>query len=270
MTSIYFVYRSTAGDNGKARHSYFMKDLALESFARAVSHVQSTTTFLNDGPMPSPRLNRMHSLGKVRGLPGVGYSRSYRVALSMLDSHDWPDDEFVYFAGDQYPNMDNIFVVLRWAAASIKVADFFILYNHPDCETLPVHREYRPSRRLWSAGGHTWRPVRSTCMSFCARVGALRRAPWLHFLASRNDCRGDFDLWSVSQRAPGFRVLGSPVDPWSLADLEALKLAAKGLKGRATGLLVAPFPGPACQMQLPHVSDDRVWSAVAERACRAS
>lgn len=261
MSRFHLVYRSSPGDNGKARPAYFSKDVALATFLKAAGRVSTSSIhFVNDGHLPHDRLLVMGQVGELETLPGVGNARSYRAALSLTDRLSWSDDDIVYFSEDDYFYIADAFVALLRAAEDLPEVDFFTLYDHPDYYNLPVHRRYRPSRERRTIGAIHWRPVRSTCMSFAARVGALRRNAWAHLLASNGSYPMDYDLWSLQTRAAGFRLLGSMVEPWSLKDIELLKLV---VRRKRHPVLVAPTPTLASHMQEPFLAPGVDWSLLA-------
>src|SRR4029077_5303767 len=119
----------------------------------------------------------MRSNGTIVGLPGLGNSGSYRRALAILrESSGWTDDALVYFAEDDYLYRGEALTEMITAAAAIVDASFFTLYDHPDYQSAPVHQRFRRlhRREQWSIGSTRWRSVRSTTMTFGARVGPMR------------------------------------------------------------------------------------------------
>ena len=262
MAMIHFVYRSSPDDHNKPRPSYFNKQNALATFLEAAAAVPNTMTYVVDGEIPADRYALMHSTGEVHQLPGLGNSRSYRCALSLLENCAWRDDDIVYFAEDDYYYVQGAFQVLLDASERIGEASFFSLYDHPDYDHLKVHRNYRASRRHWNLTGATWRPVRSTCLTFGARVGPFRQHSWLHYLATRSDTPKDFQVWSGLQRSRGYRLTGSLARQSGSSDLRIVKGSLK-IDRKDSTLLVACKPSYASHMHFPYVTTDRDWAALA-------
>jgi hypothetical protein len=203
---LHLIYRSSGGANLKNRPAFFDKRTALASFLRALERAVAPVEaiFLNDGPVPDERVRAMTGAGEVRSLPRLGNSGSYREALAAATSAGWPDDDLVYLSEDDYLYLPDAFVALAEAAQEIPRADYFTLYDHID--------RYRRTddadggrARLLLAGDHHWRTVESTCMSYGARVGALRRDAWIHRRYTKAEIPDDRTIWRFTQGLGRYR-----------------------------------------------------------------
>ena len=201
---LHAVYRTTGSENRKRRPEMYSKGVALSSFLASLESVRDVgdLVFIIDGPIPDAQLALFRSQGEVIQLAGVGNSSSYRRALMLLHERtDWSDDDLVYFGEDDYLYRPDALSRLFEAAGAIDGASFFTVYDHPD------YYEHRSQLRFarhhgedhWQVGDVSWRAVRSTTMTFAARIERMRRASFLHVLGSRGPYPRDFDIWSASQ-----------------------------------------------------------------------
>ena len=215
--TLHVIYRTTGGENAKPRPEAYSKTGALRSFLSSLDLVSvvGDVVFVVDGPMTRGELDRLHSLGEVIRLPGVGNASSYRHVLRIVHERTWSDDDLVYLAEDDYLYVPEAMSRLMAAAGRIERAAFFTAYDHPDYYAHPsavrFARHHRRDR--WQVDGIDWRSVRSTTMTFGARIGPLRRSTLFHVLGSRGRYPHDFDIWSATQtrlyRARAVR--GSPI-----------------------------------------------------------
>lgn len=201
------IYRSTGGANRKRRPAYFDKLVSVLSLIRSAVECPDDVEliFVNDGPMTEPRLRVMEQYGSVVSLAGIGNSASYRRAVSLVASENWPDTDIVYLCEDDYLHVPRALTVLVKAAEAIPRGSYFGLYDHPDRQARAQH----PARGAASVlvGPNDWQPVESVCMTFAARVGALRADRWLHWLWTVPHTPRDQKLWLTLQRLGPFRFL---------------------------------------------------------------
>lgn len=255
------------GDNINRRPAFYSKDRCLSSLveAKRMSGVPGELIFLNDGPLPSYRSTFMASAGQVVALPSVGNSRSHRTALALVDSRGWDDGDWVVLAEDDHLWLPEAFKSL--AELRLAGVELVTFYNHPDYLRLPEHLRFakRHQQQFECSGGYVWRPVRSTVMSFGARVGTLREWNWIHWLATRGPVPGDFDAWSTLCRVGSTRLIRLLVDTPSMRDGEILRRAAGRFAGRkrSTPLIFAPTTSLSTHMQLGEMADGRDWESVA-------
>jgi glycosyltransferase involved in cell wall biosynthesis len=200
MSRFHTIYRSAPGENKKDRPSFYSKDLALSSFLAAMGEAPpGERIFVNDGELPDRRAAAIREGGKVVLLPGVGNCRSYRACVGIVETTDWADDDLVYLAEDDYLYRPGALTALAEAANELPDVDYFSLYDHPDLYRLARHRRFMARRRDRALVGDVqWRRVRSTCLTYAARVGALREDSWVHYMCSRpGDVPFDDDLWAI-------------------------------------------------------------------------
>jgi hypothetical protein len=239
------LYRSTGPGNRKTRPPFFDKAICLASFLRSVQTLEGTEIlFLNDGPIPAPRLDIMMNSGRVVTLPGVGNSASYRVAVSMATRSELADEDFVFLAEDDYLYLPDAFQTLLTAVRALPSVMYFSLYDHVD--------RYRRSddankglSKIFVVGARHWRTVESTCMTYLARLGALRRDSWIHQAGSRNISPRDRMIWRAVQRIGGFRVLPRHLD-------------------RPPHRLISPLPALATHVEDGQLAPVIDWVRVAE------
>lgn len=195
---MYILYRSVGGENPKSRPPYYSKLLCLKSLLRAASRLphRPHLTFVNDGPIPADRLSVMEKWGEVISLPGVGNSPSYREVLKL--ALRLPPDAVVYLAEDDYLYTEHALDKLRGALTELPHADYVSLFDHLDRYTRSD--DVRGGRsRIYVAAGHHWRTVDSTCLTFGARVGRLKRDAWIHQLCTLPRTPRDRVIWRLTQ-----------------------------------------------------------------------
>lgn len=248
VPALHTIYRSSPGENLKGRPVFYSKDVALASFVRAAGRGGSgSRIFVNDGFIGGLRGHLQQCTGEIVQLHGAGNARSYRACVALAESRNWDDEDLVYFVEDDYLHAPEALLALRMAAEAIPEADYLTLYDHPDYYALDRHRYWIPRfGSETSVGDQSWRRVRSTCLTYAARVGAIRRDSWLHYLCSRDGSTpSDYVLWSTLQSyGPdllGLRLLKRPVRPSARALLGAVvrrhpKAARPRLYGIKRGL----------------------------------
>ncbi len=238
---LHLIYRSSGATNLKNRPEFFDKTIALGSFLRAVEGIDipHALLFLNDGPIPEERARLMRGVGRVVELPGLGNSGSYLKAIAEATAPGLADTDLVVLSEDDYLYLPAALRELVTAAEAIPEASYFTLYDHRDRYTRTDDADGGRAR-VYLAGGHHWRTVESTCMSFGARVRALRRDARIHAWASRGVIPEDRAMW---RRIQGYG--------W------------RGLL-RARHRLVSPIPTLATHMETEYLAPGVDWRAVAE------
>lgn len=209
---LHVVYRSHGGENAKGRPSWYSKDLALTSFLTAAARVEGLdVVFLNDGPIPSKRLETMREGGRVHAITGGSNRASYLAGLKLAVDSAWVDDDLVLFAEDDYLWRPDALTSLAEAGARGR-AEYFAPYGvgtHDDIEgRVPQWRRPRTGRgeEAVPADVVRWVPHESTTSTFAVRVGALREDHKLLVLCCLSG--GDFDHTSLLavQGIPRFTV----------------------------------------------------------------
>lgn len=240
---IHAVYRSSGGQNRKNRPPYFDKGVSLASFLLAWSQLddRGELLFLNDGPIPDDRLRLMAGAGTVLGESGLGNAGSYRRAVALAGGRGWDAGDLVYLCEDDYLHLPDAFRRLRDAAESIADAQYFTLYDHPDRYTRSDDADGGRSR-VYAVGDRHWRTVESTCMTFAARLAALRRDAGAHRRAARSPIPDDRTLWRSLQGLGLFR----------------LRFARRRL--------VSPVPSLATHLESEYLAPAVDWAPVAAAA----
>jgi hypothetical protein len=210
---LHVVYRSHGGENAKGRPAWYSKQLALLSFLRAVEQVEQRVdvVFLNDGPIPQERLALMREHGRVAAITGGSNRASYLAGLRAAVRSDWPDEDVVLLAEDDYLWRPDALVSLSGAAATGR-AEYFAPYGvgtHDDVEgRVPQWRRPRTARGedALPADVVRWVPHESTTSTFAVRLGALRQDHRILVLGCLSG--GDFDHTSLLavQGIPRFRL----------------------------------------------------------------
>jgi hypothetical protein len=245
---LHVVYRSTGPGNRKRRPPFFDKLLCLTSLVRSLKEFDGIggIVFINDGSIPSARLALMRGLGEVVSLPGVGNSNSYRHALKVAIQSRWADDDLVLLSEDDYLYLPSAVGKLATAAREITAASYFSPYDHVD-----RYRRRDDARsglsKIWVAGNHHWRSVESTCMSFVARIAALRRDAWVHLAGSTNISPRDRMIWRAVQRLGVFCLFPTQ-------------------GGGPPRRLVSPIPSLATHVETGQLAPAIDWQRVAEDA----
>jgi hypothetical protein len=268
------IYRTTGGENTKPRPVGYSKARALHSFCSSLEHVPTVgeVLFLVDGPIGVQELSDLGGIGEVARLPGVGNASSYRHVLRLVHERPWDDDDIVYVAEDDYLYRPDALVMLVAAAEQIDRAAFFTPYDHPDYYEHPSALRFARTHRgdRWRVDGIEWRSVRSTTMTFGARIGALKRATLLHVLGSRGGYPHDFDIWSATQtwlyRARIARSMAYRRNPTSVAGPTiSVGDGLRSIIGNPSrALLVAPCAPLAAHMEQGLMPRGFDWCALAE------
>jgi hypothetical protein len=275
---LHTIYRTTGSENRKARPAWYSKALALESYLGSLAAVsdRGDVVFVVDGPMADGELTRLRDTGEVVQLDGVGNSSSYRWALGIaFDRTGWTDDDLVYFAEDDYLYRPAALPALCAAARDLSAAAFFTPYDAPDYYDHPAHDRYRArhERDRWDVDRIAWRAVRSTTMTYAARLGALRQVTPLHVLGTRGRYPRDFDIWSGTLTyAYRYRLARSlPYSPRTTpvrGPRPGLAADARAAFGRPPGLLIAPEAPLATHGESDWLTPGADWAEIAAELSR--
>lgn len=265
MTELHIICRSSPGENNKGRPPYYSKETALRSLIRSAENANaSDVLFVNDGEMVGERARVMAMHGNIRRLLDAGNARSYRACLGIVEAAGWDDDDIVYFAEDDYLHTAEALRVMLAAAACLTAVDYFTLYDHPSYH---VRAEQLRWQEKWGAavvGERIWQPVRSTTLTFGARVAAIRRDSWAHHICSRDgQAPADHALWSILQghtlHALSAQLLRPPVHPDAKSLLKGW-LVGKGATGPKLSCLM---PGSATHLEVGKLGSGADWASVA-------
>jgi hypothetical protein len=183
--TLHVVYRSHGGENAKDRPPFYSKVLALASMVRAAEEAGQPVelVFLNDGPIPTDRLDLMHTAGEVVPRSRLGFRGSYLAGFALPLERGWPDEDLVWFGEDDYLYQARALRDLLAAAEAFPEAAYLALYasvGHRPPEGgeqpgyAPVPARWRDSAPV-PVNGHPWRRGLSTTSSFGVRMGALRQ-----------------------------------------------------------------------------------------------
>lgn len=261
----HLVCRSSPGENSTGRPSFYSKDVALASLLGAAAQLPpGDRIFVNDGVLPDPRASRVAASGEIIELCGVGNARSYRACVAMVEYRKWDDDDIVYFAEDDYLYLDDAFVRLREAVEALPEVAYFSLYDHPAYHRKRSQRLFIARRPARTVRDLTWRAVRSTCMTYAARVGALRSDSWVHYVCCRGAMPLDYAMWSILEGAGGFplhRLLKAAEAPYARSIVG--RNVARIVRSKPPHRLYAPVPSMATHMQTSMLAPGRDWASVA-------
>lgn len=158
---------------------------------------------------------------------GGSDAASFAFLLKTVQEKSLPDNTIVYIVEDDYlhrPNWDTIMV----EAFETFDVDHVTLYDHPDKYFLPMYNGLQ-SKILHSKSVH-WRTTPSTCSTYAARMGTLKKYWEIHEKYSRPEITHDgydhtkfIELWNVGSNLvspiPGYSThcempFVSPLFPW--------------------------------------------------------
>lgn len=178
MRVFYRIYPGKPDDrpfaNGDKRT---LMRVCLHSFVRSCQQVNNLDVQLNillDGcPDEWVTIARCAALDiphNIIMLDGIGNKPSFLKQLEM--ALDGPDDEFVYFAEDDYLyRKEAVTKMLNFAQFGFE--DFITLYDHPDRYSRGDDRSLPNYIEVWD---WHWRTVESTTMTFGAQRSTIRNA----------------------------------------------------------------------------------------------
>jgi hypothetical protein len=286
---LHIIYRSYGGENTKDRPAYYSKLLSLLSLVRAVEeHAgRSEIIWLNDGPMPKPRLSVMERSGEVIARVKLGNKGSLRAALSLPETRGWSQDDLVWLAEDDYLYSPAAMNGLHAATEAFPDASYFGLYasiGHRPPEG-GIQPEYAPVPSGWQESepvlvhGRPWRRALSTCATFGAKAGALVEDRKLFHAALWTGAGWDQTMcllyqgyqpftWPLitghARRAQSVWLRSRGVAIGTIRAALSIYQAARVHSGAPARLLVAPEPSLATHLELNHLALGTDWSQVAE------
>lgn len=171
-------YRASSFENPKTpRPKWFSKVLCLKNFINAFAPVAPIATFhlVYDGVVEKDFLELAEPVGTVTELPSVGNAPSCWHALQ--EAAQLPDETLAYFVEDDYLHCPEALIKLIDCHHDV-VADYITLYDHPvrymtdyfDGNDWPLVKD-----AILLSRSHHWRTVESTCMTFAASAGVLKK-----------------------------------------------------------------------------------------------
>ncbi|WP_369054986.1 hypothetical protein [Kineococcus terrestris] len=193
---LHAVYRTHGGENAKGRPEWYSKEVALQSFLRAVERARGEgldveLVVLGDGPLDPATTALARAWGDLVTISAGDNRRSYLHAVSLPRRREWPAGDLVLLAEDDYLWRPDALVELVAAARSHPDADYLAPYG-------PAPDEPGAPQR--------WERIESTTSTFAARAGALRQDERLLALCAWSG--GDFDVTTCMTLAgrPRFSV----------------------------------------------------------------
>lgn len=259
------LYRFYAGDNSHPRPPYYSKELCLESLLQAAEQCSGASVLLlQDGYDEHPALSGLQGrpASLLREEP-AGNSGSFVRALDFALNSDWDEDTIVYFVEDDYLHQGDSLLRLERGAAALPQIDYFTLYEHPNSYAfgVPDAREF-----VYVDGLNYWRTITSTCMTFAARLSALRRDSALFRAAATGPNPNDYPLWLAIQggRMPRLLLEHYHSIPRAGALLGSAKAAMLRRRRPESVLLACCLPSGATHLDLSDGLAPMVdWAAVA-------
>jgi hypothetical protein len=210
----------------------YSKQYCFNNFLKACADVVPNINIICDGKCPAwvwlteePYM-QFENVGNAQS-----FWRTYNEALKHQD------DDWIYFAEDDYIYLPNAMKELQLAIQNLGV-DFITLYDHPGrYEHLPEHNLTDGKNTIKLSGSRHWRSSPSTTMTFAASVKALRA------------CHDLFDEWT---NRSGFTV------SWELFP------RVQGLKGdKDYGFrLMGPIPSLATHCVTGYLSPCIDWEGI--------
>jgi hypothetical protein len=152
-----------------------LADICLKSFKESLGTLRVKVWALLDGCPPEYRhlFERYfdHDDLVIIELAGAGNSGTFLKQLETLLAQN--DSELVYFAEDDYFYLPNQFHSMLAFMAAHEDAHFVSPFDHLDCYTTDLHHQPQWVR---VHGGHHWRTVSSTCLTFLTKKTTLQRS----------------------------------------------------------------------------------------------
>ena len=288
---LHIICRSYAGENKKERPAYYSKRVALLSLIQAFQQLKpgaAELIFVNDGPIPDDRLELMKASAEVIMRSKLGMQGSLRAILELPTVRNWPGDDLVWFAEDDYLYLPGAFADLMAAANAFPQASYFGLYALIGMR-LPNGASFDDPLRMprdWSesdvtlVNGHPWRRALSTTSTFGARVKALvedyammKRAMYTGGAYDHSTCliyqgflpypAGTLVKLLLDRRVAGGLPRRAAICAVRIGlNLYSLK---RILKLSSHRMLVAADPALITHMETEHMAVGTDWEAVAAR-----
>ncbi len=200
--NIYAIYRTTGSENRSERPFYYSKELCALSFARSLKNASRVSlTVINDGE-PSSALPILQPVAKsIINQERKGNAGSYLGAVELA-LEQGQDDDWVYFVEDDYLHTeDSLGWLTRGVDALPAVVSYMTLYEHPNNYYRGEGGPVTGPSFVYNVGTEYWHTVPSVCMTFSARLSALREDLSIHRRASNETVPDDFGLWLALQGA---------------------------------------------------------------------
>lgn len=280
------IYRSYGGENAKGRPDFYSKLLALASMLWAAEQAGPVDlVFLNDGPIPRDRLVLMEGAGEVVSRSRLGIRGSFHAGLALPMEREWPDEDIVWLAEDDYLYQARALRDLLAAAEAIPEASYLALYasighRPPEGGKQPT---YAPVPARWQGSapipvnGDPWRRGLSTTLTFGVRMRTLREDRRLLALSLYTGVGFDHTMCLLYQGLPPF-PLGSLARAILLRGTGSMARRAKRFaiapvktafnawalaRRRRPRLLYAADPALATHLESGHLALGTDWPAVA-------
>ena len=201
--TIHAIYRTTGSENLSRRPTYYSKELCALSLRRALEQTPRTTlTVINDGDS-SEAVPILEPIARtVIKQERKGNAGSYLAAVEMALEQEYEDNDWVYFVEDDYLHtVDAVACLARAAAGLPEAVAYATLYDHPNNYYKGTGGPVAGPAFVYQVGSDYWRSVTSVCMTFGARLSALRQDFPIHCRAATGQIPDDFGLWLALQGA---------------------------------------------------------------------
>lgn len=281
------IVRSHGGEGLKPRPPFFSKMLGLVSLVRAIRECgpDPDVIFWNDGPLPDDRLALMRTAGAVARLDAGSNRASYRAAIDLAATSDWPDDDLVWFAEDDYLYQPDTFRHVLAAAAAIPDLDYLSAFGNRaiDPGSPRTATAWFPGRGAQDTpakvevGGVTWYRGVSTTSTFGVRLRVLREdrtllrllpfsgGAWDHTTCMTLQGRTTFDWDELREDVLPFGSV--PPARWPVAMARGAVRVAVNLRSRRAPercrTLYLADPVLAQHMELPIGTRGPLWESLA-------
>lgn len=186
-----------------------LAEYAVRSFAQGLEGLRAKIWVILDGCPPEYEKIFRTAMGPESGhtlvfvpTPSLGNAATFQMQIELLLEQE--DSPFVYFAEDDYAYRTG---AIRAGLEFLKTepqVDFVTLYDHPDYESLDLHRGRHETRAF---GTHAWHTAASTCLTFLTTRRVLSETRSIFESYSRGN--PDAALWLSLTK---FKVFS----PWTL------------------------------------------------------
>lgn len=261
------VYRTMEREGGRVRPPWYSRESCAASLARAFDAYSGAISLhvINDGPGRSSAIEVLGDrVEDLVLLDAAGGCASYRAAYTYATER-FGQGDLVYFVEDDYLHTTDALQVLAEGAAALPPSiGYLTLYEHPNA--------YRSGAAgptfTYLVGGTVWRTIPSTCMTYAARVGTLRRDRRHHLEFTKVSVE-DFRMFLSIQGDPAAR-LGLRLERHLSGRLgeylfvQSRERAFRHLSRPGGARLATTCPGHACHAELnAGLPRGRDWAALA-------
>lgn len=287
---VHVLLRSHGVENRKSRPDFYDKQTCLASLLRAVEHTGGRAELLlvNDGPIPPPRAELMAAAGEVVELHAGSNRASYRATIDIACTRDWPPNDVVWFAEDDYLYDPGALTALLEGVEALPRAHYFSLHSPYALDRSAGRRHpiERPERGAVgdpdavSVGGTRWFHGLSSTSTFGVLVGALvedRRllrilpltgGAWDHTSSLAVQGQRPFTLDELRPDLLPFR--GQSVDQWPRALFRGTTRVAanvRALRRRSRcRVLMSSDPPWIAHVESGQYEDEERWAGLAEES----